>query len=119
MFFNRIPRAAAKLFAVLALGAALPATALAGHGDVNWSVTVGSSGPAPVYVSPAPVYVQPHPVYVSPRPVYVQPGTVVHVASPRFGYGYQPPHHGHARGHWKHRHEHGHRGHDRHHRHHH
>lgn len=112
--FIAIRPTALLLGAAALLAAGVPASARAS--DVSWSISVGTPAPvyAPppvVYVQPQPVYVQPEPVYVAPRrvyvqpaPVYVQPGTVVHVATPPFGYG--PPRH--ARG--KHRH-HGHRRH--------
>ena len=41
------------------------------HGQVNWSINVGT----PVYAA-APVYIQPQPVYFRPQPVYVQPAIV-------------------------------------------
>lgn len=70
----------ATLFAIAPL-------AMAQHGpDIDWSITIGSSAPAPVYnppprvvyVDPEPVYVPPRVVHVRPAPVYVPP-RVVHV----------------------------------------
>jgi hypothetical protein len=53
-----------------------PAAMAHDQGRVSWSISVGSSYPAPVYGPPPVVYVQPQPVYVQPRPVYVQPQPV-------------------------------------------
>jgi hypothetical protein len=86
---------AAKALAVAGLVLATPLASAGGHGDVSWSVSVGSSYPAPrvyspppvVYVEPEPVYVQPRPVYVQPRPVYVRPGPVVFYDAPVVRYG--------------------------------
>ena len=59
---------------------------------VNWSISIGSSFPAPmiygpppvvyvpvqpIYVQPHRAYVQPHPTYIIPQPIYVQPAPVV------------------------------------------
>ena len=110
-----IHRPALVLAAAALLAAVLPSVANAS--DVRWSITVGSSRPAPVYyepppvvyVQPQPVYVQPQPVYVTPRPVYVQPHTVyvqpgaVVVGAPV--YVYEQPHRKGKHRHWKHRHD--------------
>ncbi len=122
MFIAHRPTTVLLCKAVL-LAALLPSVAHAG--DVNWSITVGSTGhryapppvvyvqPPPVHVQPPPVYVAPHsfhhprPVYVPPQAVYVQPGIVVHSATPRFGDG-PPPHvhRGHRGGHHQQHHRH-------------
>lgn len=117
-----IRRPALMLTAATLLAAALPS--MANASDVRWSITVGSSRPAPVYapppvvyvqpqpvyvqpqpvyVQPQPVYVTPHPVYVQPHTVYVQPGTVV-VGQPV--YVYEPHHRKGKHRHWKHRRDH-------------
>lgn len=99
-----------KLIAVLAFAA--PFSIAHAHGNVSWSVSVGSPAPvyvAPppvVYVQPQPVYVQPQPVYVRPQPVYVQPSTVIEYRQPYYveemryrtwGYGHGRHHHHHYR----------------------
>lgn len=61
---------------LLAALAAAGTPSLASASDIGWSVTVGSSRPAPIYAPPPVIYVHPEPVYVVPRPVYVQPQTV-------------------------------------------
>ena len=75
-----------RLIAAAALALAAPLAAAGGHPEVSWSISVGSSAPAPrVYAPPPPVvYVQPQPVYVAPRPVYVQPATVIQYGQPYY-----------------------------------
>jgi hypothetical protein len=108
-FFQSTP------FKWIAAGVLALAAPLASASDVSWSVSVGSSYPAPrvyappppvVYVQPQPVYVQPAPVYVRPRPVYVQPAAVVQYG-PTY-YVEEGRHRKHKHRHWKHRHDHGH-----------
>jgi hypothetical protein len=96
-----------KLIAALALTATASLASAGNQPDISWSVTLGSSHPAPaIYAPPPVVYVQPQPVYVRPAPVYVQPVTVV-----PYGYARETRH-----GKGKHRRD---RDHHRHHRHHH
>lgn len=73
----------ARLVAAATLAMTAP-FAMAGHPDVNWSITIGSPQPAPYVYAPPVVYVQPQPVYVRPQPVYVQPATVIHYAQPYY-----------------------------------
>ncbi|WP_246860638.1 hypothetical protein [Noviherbaspirillum sp. UKPF54] len=89
-----------KLIAAIALVA--PLTFAHAHGDVSWSVSVGS--PAPVYAPPPAVYVQPQPVYVRPQPVYVRPATIVEYSQPYYVEEVRYRKHGHGQGHWKHHH---------------
>lgn len=93
---------ASQLIAAATLVIATP-FAMAG-GDVSWSVSVGSSYPAPRVYAPPPavVYVQPQPVYVRPQPVYVQPAAVVHYGQPY--YVEEVRHKKMKHRHWKHRH---------------
>ena len=98
----------ASISALLA-AVALTVAPLASANDVNWSVSVGSTGPvyappAAVYVQPEPVYVQPRPVYVRPAPVVVQPATIVQYPAPYYVEDYRFRGHGH----WKHHHHHHH-----------
>ncbi len=61
------------------------------HARVNWSVSVGTPYPAPVYDPPPVVYVQPQPVYVQPQRVYVRPQPVYVERAPVVQYrGYYP-----------------------------
>jgi hypothetical protein len=78
--------------ASIATAAILCASPAMARDDVNWSVTVGSSGyPPPVVYSP------PRVVYERPQPVYVERQTIVRYGPP---YGYREGHrHGHYRDH--------------------
>lgn len=87
-----------KLIAAIALVA--PLSFAHAHGDVSWSVSVGS--PAPVYAPPPAVYVQPQPVYVRPAPVYVQPATVVEYRQPYYTEEVRYRNWGHGRHHHHH-----------------
>jgi hypothetical protein len=79
---------ATKALAAAGLVLAAPLASAGGHGNVSWSVSVGSSYPAPRVYSPPPVvYVEPAPVYVQPRPVYVRPAPVVVYETPVVRYG--------------------------------
>lgn len=102
-----LPRPGRWLLLTALAAAVVPS--IAGAGDIGWSITVGSSRPAPMYAPPPVVYVHPEPVYVVPRSVYVQPQTVyvqpapVIVGAPLRAYEPRK-----ARGkdkHWKHRRE--------------
>lgn len=85
--------------------AALVLTApMALAGNVNWSVSVGTPYPAPVYAPPPVVYVQPQPVYVRPRPVYVQPAAVVQYGPTYYVEEGRHGRHKHRGHHWKHDH---------------
>lgn len=90
-----------KLIAAFVLIA--PLSIAHAHGDVSWSVSVGSA-PAPMYTPPPAVYVQPQPVYVRPQPVYVRPAAIVEYRQPyyveevryqKWGYGHRKHHHHH------------------------
>lgn len=75
---NTLATSLLKLVAAVALTAIASLANAGSQPDISWSVTVGSSYPAPaIYAPPPVVYVQPQPVYVRPAPVYVQPVTVV------------------------------------------
>lgn len=123
---HSISRTIFKIFTITTLAFSATNAYAGGHGDVSWSISVGSSRPSPVYapppvvyVQPQPVYVQPHPVYVHPQPVYVQPrpvyvqpqtvyvqpGTVVQIGTPYYVEKRRHTKKGRPR-HWEYGHEH-------------
>lgn len=86
---------------ITAIALVAPLSLAHAHGDVNWSVSLGTA-PAPIYAPPPVVYVQPQPVYVRPQPVYVQPAALVEYRQPYYVEEVRYRKHGH----WKHHHHH-------------
>lgn len=78
---KKVGISAANWLAGIALVLGAPFAMAHDQPRVNWSISVGTPFPAPVYSPPPVVYVQPAPVYMEPQPVYVERSPVVQYRS--------------------------------------